>query len=522
MTNAVEDTRTAARDPASSRQGSTGTDLAVAGTVSTIAAIVYARTALRGPGVGDTAKLEFVGKVLGTPHATGYPLYILVSHLAGLVPIGSLATRINLLSALCAAVAVGIVYAILRALEVSRLCAVAASLIFAFTSTLWSQAVIAEVYALQEALMALAILCCIRWWKGGGSGWAVAAVAVEATMLGNHLMTVTLVPATMLMLWCGRRRIAGRTAVAMGACALIPIALYSTLYVWTVIRPSHYLESPVASLHDLRYVVSGEQFNNVMFAYSAREVLRTRIPMVWDEVWGQFGWLVVVVAVGFAVLARRDRVVAAFFALIALVDLVVVLNYGIDDIYIYFLPAWTAAAIVLGIGFDAALKRIGPRGLASACAVVVLLLPLWPLIDNWSAEDMSDGFPIGSEIKDSLGRVPDNSLILASAADYNNAEVIWYYLFGDGVGDERNISLYSPYDVAAVCRYLRDGTPPDTTWHRYVNRLGKPTPLPERPPPGLPVFTLGIDDTFIAAGFTLDPNAAPGVYRVLPPPTCAP
>src|SRR3954453_5964387 len=62
VTNAVEDTRTAARDPASSRQGSTGTDLAAAGTVSTIAAIVYARTALRGPGVGDTAKLEFVGK----------------------------------------------------------------------------------------------------------------------------------------------------------------------------------------------------------------------------------------------------------------------------------------------------------------------------------------------------------------------------------------------------------------------------------------------------------------------------
>jgi len=81
---------------------------------------VYARTALRGPGLGDTAKFQFVGHILGVPHATGYPLYILMSHVASEVPLGTLATRASLLSAVCAPVAVGLVFAILRTLHVAR------------------------------------------------------------------------------------------------------------------------------------------------------------------------------------------------------------------------------------------------------------------------------------------------------------------------------------------------------------------------------------------------------------------
>ena len=36
--------------------------------------------------IGDASKFAFIGRVLGTPHAPGYPLYVMVSHLFGTRP----------------------------------------------------------------------------------------------------------------------------------------------------------------------------------------------------------------------------------------------------------------------------------------------------------------------------------------------------------------------------------------------------------------------------------------------------
>jgi hypothetical protein len=245
--------------------------------------------------------------------------------------------------------------------------------------------------------------------------------------------------------------------------------------------------------------------------------------MVWDQLWSQFGWLVLVVAIGSLALATRDRAVAVFFGLVALADLLVVVNYGIYDIYIYFLPAWTVLTVLLGVGFDAVVARIKPMVLARACTALIVLVPLWPLTDNWSEEDMSKGFPVAGEVREALAAVPNNALMVSSGSDYNVAEIIWYFLLGEGVGAKRNISLYFAYTADEVCHYLRERTPPNTTWHRYVARVDEPTPVDERPPPGLPIFALKYERPLLEAeGFILEQRAAPGLYQVHPPSACKP
>ena len=53
---------------------------------------------------------QFIGRVLGVAHNPGYPLYILLTHAFSYLPIGSLAYRINLFSALCGAIAVWLMF----------------------------------------------------------------------------------------------------------------------------------------------------------------------------------------------------------------------------------------------------------------------------------------------------------------------------------------------------------------------------------------------------------------------------
>ena len=60
---------------------------------------------------GDAGEFQFVPPLLGVAHPTGYPLYVLLGWVwTHLLPLGDVAWRMNLFSAVTAAAAVGIFY----------------------------------------------------------------------------------------------------------------------------------------------------------------------------------------------------------------------------------------------------------------------------------------------------------------------------------------------------------------------------------------------------------------------------
>ena len=53
----------------------------------------------------DSGELIVAARFLGVAHPPGFPLYVMLAHLASLVPIGNIAVRINFASAFFAALA---------------------------------------------------------------------------------------------------------------------------------------------------------------------------------------------------------------------------------------------------------------------------------------------------------------------------------------------------------------------------------------------------------------------------------
>src|SRR5215211_9183630 len=81
---------------------------------------LYVRTAAPSVLSGDSAEFQLAAPLLGVPHPTTYPLYVLLGKLATLlIPLGDLAWRVTLVSAGCAALAVALFYAVLRRLTAS-------------------------------------------------------------------------------------------------------------------------------------------------------------------------------------------------------------------------------------------------------------------------------------------------------------------------------------------------------------------------------------------------------------------
>ena len=76
-----------------------------AGAVFLVALVVYSWTLAPTVTLTDSGELILAAYGLGVAHPPGFPLWVMLGHLASLVPVGSVAVRINFSSAVFAAFA---------------------------------------------------------------------------------------------------------------------------------------------------------------------------------------------------------------------------------------------------------------------------------------------------------------------------------------------------------------------------------------------------------------------------------
>ena len=146
--------------------------LAAAGTTAAVLAL-YLVTLSPSAAMWDAGEYIAAVKSLGVPHQPGNPLFILIGHVAGLLPMSpDYAVRINLLAALASAVTAGLWFLCAeRALRDSiddgglRLAASAgAALLGATAFTVWNQSVVMEkVYPLALVTLALTSWLLFVW-----------------------------------------------------------------------------------------------------------------------------------------------------------------------------------------------------------------------------------------------------------------------------------------------------------------------------------------------------------------------
>ncbi len=223
-------------------------DRALAGALSLAALLLYGLTAA--PSVAtvfdDSLEFQVVLPTLGLAHPTGYPLYTLLGWLfTRLLPLGDAAWRANIFSAVAAALTVGLLYRLLLRISGARWAALAVASAFAVSPLWWSQATLAEVYALHGLFVV------ILWLAVCDAGSAPNTPALPRRLLllsglalTHHRMALLLAPGLALLAglrWWGAQRPAQRSASAWAAVVmrdaasaavylLAPLSLYA--YLW--------------------------------------------------------------------------------------------------------------------------------------------------------------------------------------------------------------------------------------------------------------------------------------------------
>jgi len=271
-------------------------------------------------GRADTFEFQVVAPRLGIAHPSGYPLYILIGKLFSLLPFGTPAWRVNLSSAVCAALASGVLFLAisewgmgnyelritngeLRMANPQFLIPLLAALTLAFSPTLWSRAIEAEVYALNALLTALGVWLAVRRATGKVSSSRALLLfgLLTGVAMASHV-TLGALAFLALPLLLTHPRPDMRTLVKAVALGCAGLALYAYIPLrWPAVN-----HGEVMSLaHFLRFVTnadSGGALRPLAFIHDP-----TRWPLVLRLLRIQVGWPgLALAAVGLIRLLRRQ------------------------------------------------------------------------------------------------------------------------------------------------------------------------------------------------------------------------
>ncbi|MFN8596408.1 MAG: DUF2723 domain-containing protein [Anaerolineae bacterium] len=133
---------------------------------------------------------------LGVPHPPGYPTFLALGSIFAQLPIGNIAFRLNLFSAVCMALAAAVTtWSIGKAASTSA--GVVAGLVFATAPMVWGQATLTEVHALNALFVAISLgLLAPIVFRGDAVSTARLALAccLWGLGLGNQLTLLALLP----------------------------------------------------------------------------------------------------------------------------------------------------------------------------------------------------------------------------------------------------------------------------------------------------------------------------------------
>ena len=500
-----------------------------------ISLALYIRALTPGLLHGDSGEFQTLAYLLGHTHPTGYPIYLVLAKLATFLPLGDVAYRVNLFSALMAALTVAGVYLSGRLLVNYRALALIGAMTLAVSPTFWSQAIIAEVYTAGAAFLVL-ILLALLWWDQTDEPRAMfLAGMLGGLSLGVHMSVALLAPAVLLFLLLHWRRGARMWKAALAGTAtgvIITVIIFWLIdfhnptanYFNSVIEPSRSAWGLAADeidgpLERLFFGWSARQFHSFMFA-DITKVIPRQATEYWRNLPHELGLPLIGLAIlGAATLLIRQMRVGLLLILGLLIQLLCMFNYEIWDLYVFYIPSYVLLSILSIVGMGtvtnlgmAALRQIVPLAqsrwispvLESTIGLLILGFALWPVFQPQKEAVLVgevpfafDEYPIYDDFTLNLSRamvmnLPENAIV------FTDWDMMWpYYYAAHVIEDRRDLTFIETYPADDI-----DGIADSVTAYVAANLDEHPIFFSEREP------------SLLEAGFKFVP-AQPGLVRLV-------
>jgi len=427
----------------------------------------------------DSGELITAAYTLGIAHPPGYPLWCMLGKLFTYIPFGTVAWRVNLLSAVLGAGAIGVLSLITFRFTRSFCLSLIGALLYAVTGDFWSQCVITEVYTLTILFVLLLIFLVLRYEDTWKRRWLYVAAFVLGLSLTSHS---TLGPLAVVFFgWVFVRHLSLWKKPVTLANLLAAFLLGFAVVLYLPIRSS---AEPVMNWGN------PESLSSAIDHFFRRQYTDTSVPrertvlgqatLIWrflDVYAAQFTPVIAALAViGIFENLRRERSSLILFAILfgmTSYGFIWLLNYPPDreNLYltrVFFLPAHAVSAIWITMALQAIVEWLSkrfsevPRPLKLSRAIVGTSIVLLPAIFHFASNDLHDDYLAEDWGRNILESLKPDAIIIPSA-DHSTFPLIYLQTVEEVRPDVIIADKYGYIEDRAFKDLFRGKNPPRTS-----------------------------------------------------------
>ncbi|MBI5219876.1 MAG: DUF2723 domain-containing protein [Bacteroidia bacterium] len=421
-----------------------------------ISYILYLLTLAPTTTLEDSGELIAAAYFLGVPHEPGYPLFAIFGKLFTLLPLGTIAHRVNIMSAFFDAAAAAVLfYAIVLFIEDTFIktdfwkkrdektlrlirynIALAGALFWSLAYETWEQSVIAEVYGVNNFFICLFILLFLLWRRQDEPSLKKKYFYMVYLIIGVALTTHT--TATMLIPIFGGYILVTqwkllrdyKLLVKGFLCFLLGLTPFLYLPVASMQNPQVDWGNPenltnfirVITRHQYQFQGDVPQNTGAIFSFFFKELLPEQWHAIDLPLIGPISIYIILIPVGLYILFKNNKPLF-YFVLFFLIMAIPVMSYMTRDflgneenealVSIAYIPAYMALSIVMATGLFYLLTLIkAPGSVYIAGSALAIVFALSNIGKNYKKVDMHNYY-FGEQYSDNIfNTLPKNSLLM--------------------------------------------------------------------------------------------------------------
>lgn len=434
----------------------------------------------------DSGEFMTAAASLGSAHSPGYPLFLMYVKSFTWLPLGNIAFRINVATAVSSSLACMMVYFLTTSVlekealiedqrfnQVAvKLAGLAAAVLFGVTPRLWLQSNHDKPYPLLAFIAAIIFYLLFTWQEQYREGDERPSYVYVCTFLAGlamavHQTIVLMLPAWFLMIVLTDRRILTRAKELILATAFALLGFSVHLYL-----PLRALSNPLLNWGDAK-TVSQFMWHFLRRGYPSEPPVRDAV-LLWAQIRAfnvprEFTWLGAALALlGLLYLWKRHRtfVIAYFVSVVVFLSVIAgYFNTPMGLIFLteeFFTPLYLLTAVMIGVGLFRLLayairtaslpERVGAP-VYGIVAVLFLILPTALCAVNFYENDQHKNYIAFDYASNSLRSLPQNAIMFTWGD--SGAFPLWYLQGVERMREDVDL----PHTPHLVFRWYLDSMP---------------------------------------------------------------
>lgn len=402
---------------------------------------------------GDGGELITASTTLGIPHPPGYPTYVVLGKLFSYLPVGTIAYRYNLFSAICMAGAATFVCLSALAINDNKwIAALLAGLTFATAPLVWGQATITEVYGLNALFLGATI------WASLSGKRPIFVGLLLGLATTTHLTSLLILPALIFPYPITAKKIINLLfGILLGLTPFLLLPIFASTN-----SPAEW--GNANTIAGWWWIVSGKIYQPNLLSYPQEKLILRALDW-FPLIFKQFFWLGLPIIISLQVVSKSKQFL--WLILSACLFLVYAFLYDAFDAIVFFLPFIFIMSIGLG-------------SISNKMSFTLLPLLAFLVYVNWSAMNLSSTQFLRTSTESAFATIPAEAILITPGN--RTISAVWYYHFveqqrTDMITVDSNLFAFDWYREQLNARYPSLDAVSNDDVPLFIQENGKKRPI---------------------------------------------